>query len=83
LQASALKIWRARPGPASQRALLAGTIRAADNQGLAIACGPNGSDTLIVEELQKPGGKRLPVAQFLSGFSLSAGQRFGRPGDTD
>lgn len=77
----ALKIWRARPGPSSARAQPSGTVRSADEQGLAIACGFDGSDTLIVEELQKPGGKCLTVAQFLQGFSLSAGERFGRPGD--
>jgi methionyl-tRNA formyltransferase len=32
-----------------------------------IACGDG---VLRVEELQKPGGKRLPAAEFLKGFSL-------------
>jgi methionyl-tRNA formyltransferase len=77
----ALKIWRAHAGASSARAQPPGTVRAADGKGLAIACGPDGSDTLIVEELQKPGGKRIAVAQFLPGIALSAGDRFGRSGD--
>jgi methionyl-tRNA formyltransferase len=27
-------------------------------------------------ELQRPGGKRLPAADFLRGFPLAAGERF-------
>jgi methionyl-tRNA formyltransferase len=29
--------------------------------------------------LQKPGGKRLPVREFLAGFALATGQRFQLP----
>jgi methionyl-tRNA formyltransferase len=56
-------------------------VRYAGDQGLAIACGAEGSDTLIVEELQKPGAKRMAVAHFLLGFALLAGERFARPPD--
>jgi methionyl-tRNA formyltransferase len=38
-----------------------------------VACG-HGALRLL--ELQKPGGKRLPAAQFLQGFPLKAGQTF-------
>jgi methionyl-tRNA formyltransferase len=31
---------------------------------------------LRVTQLQKPGGKRLPVRDFLAGSTLAAGQRF-------
>ena len=81
LRNTAFKFWRARPGPPWATALAPGTLRSAGEDGLAIACGPGGIDTLIVEELQKPGGKRLAVSLFLPGFSLSAGERFGRAGD--
>jgi methionyl-tRNA formyltransferase len=81
LRDAVLKIWRGRPDPASARALPPGTVRGVDGKSIAIACGPDGSDTLIVEELQKPGGKRIAVAQFLQGFALAAGERFGRSGD--
>lgn len=41
---------------------------------LHIACGDG---VLAVRELQRAGGRRLPVADFLKGSALSAGQRFG------
>jgi methionyl-tRNA formyltransferase len=50
-----------------------GTVLAADAQhGIVIACG---SGTLRLTSLQKPGGKRLPAAEFIKGFPLE-GQRF-------
>jgi methionyl-tRNA formyltransferase len=50
-----------------------GQVLACDAQhGIVIACG-NG--TLRLTALQKPGGKRLPAAEFLKGFPLD-GQRF-------
>ena len=33
--------------------------------------------TVVPTELQRPGGKRLPAADFLRGFDLKAGQVFG------
>ena len=49
-----------------------GTVLAADGSGVVIACGEG---ALRVTELQKPGGKRLPAADFLRGFPVSPGQR--------
>jgi methionyl-tRNA formyltransferase len=34
---------------------------------------------LGLTQLQRSGGKRLPVADFLRGFSLAPGMVFGRP----
>ena len=45
------------------------------HETIVIAC-DNGRSFLCVEELQKPGGKRLTTADFLSGFDLQAGQVF-------
>jgi len=42
-------------------------------QGVLVDCG---SGVLRLQELQKPGGKRLPAAEFLKGFPLHGG-RFG------
>ena len=42
--------------------------------GVRIACGQG---ALCVTELQRAGGRRLPATEFLRGFPLSAGQRFG------
>jgi methionyl-tRNA formyltransferase len=50
--------------------------------GTVIAVGPHGIDVatgsgvLRLLELQRPGGKRLPVADFLQGFPVATGQRF-------
>jgi methionyl-tRNA formyltransferase len=77
----AIKVWGARPGPREARSLPPGTVRGFEDGGLGLACDHDGRDTLVVEELQKPGGKRLAVAQFLPGFPLSAGERFGSSGE--
>ncbi|MGI4862251.1 MAG: methionyl-tRNA formyltransferase [Janthinobacterium lividum] len=50
-----------------------GTILSVDADAIAIACG---AGVLRVTECQKPGGKRLPVREFLAGFALRPGQRF-------
>jgi len=72
LDGAALKIWRARTGPAIAAA--PGTVCAADAGGIVVACG---TDTLRILELQRAGGKRLPVQAFLSGFRLALGATFG------
>ncbi|WP_151447875.1 methionyl-tRNA formyltransferase [Lacisediminimonas profundi] len=68
-----LKIWKAvpLPGPADG-AREPGMVISADADGVVVACG---SGALRLLELQKPGGKRLPVQDFLKGFALS-GKRF-------
>ena len=68
--ATAVKIWRASPVEGQGQP---GTVLAADAAGVVVACGEG---ALLLTELQKPGGKRLPAEQFLQGFALSAGQRF-------
>jgi methionyl-tRNA formyltransferase len=65
-----LKIWRCTI--AAERGA-PGEILRADPRGLCVACG---QDALLVTELQRSGGKRLPAAEFLRGFPLSAGERF-------
>ena len=66
---SVLKIWRAERIAGSGEP---GLVLAVDARGVAVACG---EDALLLTELQKPGGKRLPAANFLQGFSIEAGQR--------
>lgn len=67
-----LKIWQAAAVEgASGRP---GEILSADREGLLVACGRGGLKLLM---LQKPGGKRLPAAQFLSGFAASPGDFLG------
>lgn len=68
-----VKIWKAR---AVEGGGESGTILAVDRGGIVVACG---SGALVVSELQKAGGKRLPVRQFLAGHALAVGERFDRP----
>ncbi len=68
-----LKVWAALPRSESGAP---GTVLAADKRGILVACG---SGSLLLTELQKAGGKRLPVAQFLAGHGVSSGARFELP----
>jgi methionyl-tRNA formyltransferase len=68
-----IKLWGAEVLDADSSAQ-AGQVLAADAQhGIVVACGGGGS--LRLTELQKPGGKRLPAAEFIKGFALD-GLRF-------
>ncbi|OWW19825.1 methionyl-tRNA formyltransferase [Noviherbaspirillum denitrificans] len=66
-----VKFWRAEPvagaGPAEPGKVLAASAQ----DGVVVACGQG---ALRVLELQKPGGKRLPTAEFLKGFPLEGGR---------
>lgn len=45
-----------------------GTVVAADKRGIEIACG--GAHTLLITELQAPGKKRMPAADYLLGHPI-------------
>ena len=62
---------RAEPAPAAP----AGTVLAADADGVLIACG----GALRVTELQRPGGRRQAAQSFLQGMPLAAGSRCALP----
>lgn len=68
-----LKLARTRP-EAEPHALPPGTVLGADRDGVRVACGEG---TLTIGELQLPGRKRLPAAEFLRGCPLPAGTRLG------
>ena len=71
-----LKLWAAEPAAASAMATAApGTIVAITAQGIAVQAGDG---LVILTELQRPGGKRLPAADFLRGFALQVGQLLGQ-----
>ena len=53
-----------------------GTILTVERHGIVVACGDG---LLRLTELQKAGGKRLPVASFLAGTTLRAGSGFALP----
>lgn len=73
IRGSALKLWagHALPGKGEP-----GRILAVDGDGVVVACGEG---ALRLSILQKPGSKRLPVADFLRGFPLTAGEHFDLP----
>jgi methionyl-tRNA formyltransferase len=66
-----IKLWRAQLATGSGAP---GEILDVAPGGITVACG---SGVLRLVELQKPGGRRLASADFLHGFPLAAGQRFG------
>lgn len=76
LDQTTLKIWAARPVERAHDAP-PGTLLEVAPEGIVVACGDG---ALRLTQLQKPGGKRLPTREFLSGSSLAAGQRFALTG---
>ncbi|OLL33683.1 methionyl-tRNA formyltransferase [Burkholderia sp. SRS-W-2-2016] len=75
---SIVKIWAAAAvaAPAAAAGDAPGTITEVSPEGVIVACGER---ALRLTQLQKPGGKRLPVREFLAGSTLVAGQRFQLP----
>jgi methionyl-tRNA formyltransferase len=72
LQGEIIKVWRAasgNPHPAASP----GTVLSVGPEGIAVAS--NGV-AVVLQELQRPGGKRLAIADFLRGFAVQPGQRF-------
>jgi methionyl-tRNA formyltransferase len=72
-----VKLWKSeidsgqRPSDAG-----IGAIVSANADGVRVACGDG---VLCITELQRPGGKRLPAADFMRGFPLYAGAVFASP----
>ena len=73
LDGAAIKVWRAELVAAEAPP---GTVVSVERRGIVVACGDGG---LCLTELQKAGGKRLPVAQFLAGNPIVPGKTFALP----
>ncbi|MDO7730929.1 MAG: methionyl-tRNA formyltransferase, partial [Burkholderiaceae bacterium] len=79
-----LKIWDAEtvhlPVTGALSHALAGTVVGVSDQGLDIRCGDTPADgqlpVLRLTVLQRAGGKRLPVAVLLNGFTVHIGETF-------
>jgi len=71
LRQTEIKIWQARL--ASSSGAKGGEILQVDSNGLLVACG---TDALWLDQLQKPGGKRLQAGEFLRGFPVAPGEFF-------
>ncbi len=67
-----IKLWGARAHD-RRTAQPPGTILDISPAGIHVACGDG---VLIVAELQRAGGKRLPSGDFIRGYRLCAGERF-------
>ena len=70
-QGSLLKIWQAKA--VKNNSGKAGEIITTGSEGVVVACGRG---ALILEVVQKPGGKKMPIAEFLVGHGLQSGQFF-------
>ncbi len=72
LEGAVLKIWHGR----LERGVSAppGTVCESGAAGIVVACGADG---LRLMELQRAGGKRLPVEAFVAGFNIARGARMG------
>jgi len=79
-QGEPLKVWAARvlpqPPAQPQPAQPPGTVLAADAHGVQVQ---TGDGVLLLTELQRPGGKRLPAAALLAGHALPVGTVLGSP----
>ena len=78
LEGENLKLWAAHALPASVAPAgeRPGSVLAAGTEGIDVA---TGNGVLRLTQLQRAGGKRLAVADFLRGFDVKAGQVFGKP----
>lgn len=71
LRGEVIKCWQAQVVPASHAVQIPGTVLQADAQGVLVQCGVG---ALCMTELQRAGGKRLSVQDFLRGCPMAAGE---------
>lgn len=76
LGGEAVKVWVARPEAGGADGAAPGQVLATGPEGIRVA---TGDGVLVLTELQRAGGKRLPVADFLRGFAITPGQVFDAP----
>jgi len=68
-----LVLWRVRPCSIDTGTATAGTVVAVDDEAIRVACG---GGVLEILELQRAGGRRQSVAEFLRGRPVGVGERF-------
>ena len=77
LNGETLKIWMAVPAAVAPPAQAPpGTVLMVDSQGLAVAAKDS---VVVITELQRPGAKRMHVADFLRGCAVQPGAVFENP----
>lgn len=72
LQGETIKVWGARVGSGDATGV-SGRIVAVAPEGIAVAAM---NSVVLLTELQRPGGKRMPVSDFLRGMPLEVGTQF-------
>jgi methionyl-tRNA formyltransferase len=75
MNGESVKVWRAEVEQTDGNGT-PGFIESIGPDGVRVSCGQG---SLRLTELQRPGGKRLAVADFLRGFKLEPGMTFQRP----
>ncbi|KXZ39599.1 methionyl-tRNA formyltransferase [Alkalithermobacter thermoalcaliphilus JW-YL-7 = DSM 7308] len=68
-KASTMKIWKAKVIDKDSN-LKPGTILDVSSQGISVACKKG---TLLVEDIQMPGKKRMPVHEYIKGNTIEKG----------
>lgn len=56
----------------------AGTVLSCDDRGLLVACGQDGRNVLLVQEILAPGKRRMRVADYIRGNHIAIGSVFVR-----
>ena len=75
LDGQTLKVYRSRVAEGNG---LPGTVLRADKHGLEVACR---TGSLVIEEMQLAGKKRLDAASFLAGYAIPVGAQFSADND--
>jgi methionyl-tRNA formyltransferase len=73
LAGETVKLWSGQVIADAEASAAPGTVVAANPAGMDVQCGRG---ILRLTELQRAGGKRLPVADFLRGFDVKPGMAF-------
>lgn len=68
-----VKVWQATPLTSTHPSGEPGEVIASNDHGIEVQCGQD--TVLCLQQLQRAGGKRLAVSDFLRGFSLPVGMR--------
>lgn len=65
-----IKVWKTNVGDKDSKEK-AGTILSVGKQGIEVACGKG---TILIEEIQMPNKKRMPVSEYVKGNSIEVGK---------
>jgi methionyl-tRNA formyltransferase len=76
LRGEIVRVWRSYPldRPLGSPAGIPGVIASVTDARIVVHCG---AGYLGLDELQRPGGRRLPVREFLRGCPVARGEQFG------